>query len=231
MPSPYIAWPTVDDAEARLARAGVALRVPQGDPSLQATVDAVVDEIGHKTQRQFLAGPAGETRIYDGTGTAELEVDEMVALAGVSIIGLDFLPAYGLPDALLISGQGRPQTRIAVSRGSLPALTPLALYPGFFWVFPAGRQNVAVTGTFGFAAAIPPALWDAACGEIALRLAEEAVFTQGGRVSELRGGDEAKKFALDGPEATGWHRRFAQALRDWRRPDGRRLRNLRPQML
>jgi len=229
MPNNYTIWPTITDVQYRLTAAGVTLRLPPGNRT-DAVTQAVLAEVTRRTQRQFVPGPQGETRYYDGTGTPEQEADEMTLLSSVSVIGLDTAAGFLLDDAALTYEQGRPQTRITVARGSVTALAGMAALP-YRWLFPAGRQNIAVTGQFGYAPTIPADLWDGACGEMALRLTREAIFTPAGRLNFDKAGDEEKRFALSPAEATGWHSLFEQMVRLYTRPQGRRLRNLRNRMV
>lgn len=226
----YTAWPGAADVQDRLTAANVTLRVT-ATPRTQAAMSAVIAEISNRTQRQFVASVLPETRIYDGTGTAEMEVDEMVRLDAIAVVGLPSSAGYPLAGARLTVEQGRPQTRLTVARGSVAAYGPAGVFAPTLSLFPAGRQNIAVTGLFGYGAAIPADLWEAACGEMALRLAQEALFTPDGRVSLDRAGDEERRYKLDDATATGWHDLYSAALTSYKRPQGRRLRNARNRMI
>ena len=225
----YTTWPGLADVQDRLTSASVTLRATV-TPRMQAAMNAVISEIGNRTQRQFVASAAAETRLYDGSGSAEQEVDEMVRLDAVAVIGIQAQPGYPLSGVQLTSEQGKPQTRLTVSRGSVAAYGPAGVYPAVSYYFPAGRQNVSVTGLFGYGATIPADLWEAACGEMAVRLAAEALFTPAGRLNFSKAGDEEERWKLDDATATGWHDLYTAALSNYKRPSGRRLRNLRPRM-
>lgn len=229
MPIDYTAWPALTDVQARLTAAAITLRTPADESRQQAAIDAVIGEVLRRTQRQWRPGPAGETRYYDGSGSPEQEVDEMISLAGVSIVAYDQSPVYELTDALLTFEQGKPSTRITVSRGTITTYAGGSLLP-YAWHFPAGRQNVCVTGQFGFAPAIPADLWEAVCGEMATRLAREATFFQSGQVNFNKAGDEEQRFAIKSVD-TVWHGAFEKMVALYKRRMGRRLRNLRPPML
>ena len=215
----------------RLAVAGMTLRRPLFTDRLTPMIAAVIAEVAQRTQRQFVPGDSAEIRYYNGTGSAEQEVDEMVSLTSVGVIGLSLLPVYTLNDASLVFEQGRPRTRIVVAHGSVPAMTSEGVFLPYPWYFPAGRQNIAVTGTFGYGPTIPADLWEAACGEMASRLAGEIIFTPAGRLAEWAQAGVSEKYSLLPHTAIGWHEVFEAKMTLYKRPSGRRLRNLRSKMM
>jgi len=229
----YTAWPTVADMDTRLADAGITLRASVTSDRKQELLAAVVAEVGHRTGRQFLPDASDTTRVYDGSGTAELEVDEMVSLTSVAVIGLQSDPGYSLSDVTLVDEPGQPRNRLVTGRGSLPALARSGAAWPVRHSFPAGRQNIRVTGKFGYAAAIPADLWSAVADEAAARLAAEALFRPSGQVQEWREADVMKRFRLvDAGDGTRWTPRFREALCRYRRPAlGRRLRRVRSPMI
>lgn len=225
----YAAWPIENDVLGRLASAGIVVRTTA---AAQEILDAVAAEVSRRTLRQFLPDGSDTSRVYDGTGTAEIEVDEMVSLTQVAVIGYEAAPGYILANTFLVGEQNKPQTRIVCARGSLPALVAEGFIAPFPYIFPLGRQNVEVTGKFGYADLIPADLWECVCGEMAYRMALEAIFKPGGRVTLDQRGDVKKQYALAEPAFMGWHDRFEWAMswRGYKRPAGRRLRNLRSRM-
>lgn len=226
----YTTWPGAPDVQARLAAAGLTLRDTTGS-RIAAAIDEVTAEVSRRTLRQFVADAADETRTYNGSGTPELEVDEIVSLTGVTVVAFQATPNYTLDDATLVYEQGKPCTRIIVGRGSNPAFSTDAFLLPYPFLFPAGRQNIQVTGKFGFAATIPADLWHAVCGEIAWRLTAETIFDPAGRVSMWREGDEETRYQLADADSTKWHAIYEAAIGRYKRPSGRRLRNLRPRMV
>ena len=223
---PYTTWPTADDVLTRLAAAGVTLRAEDPAERIDQVAAAVTGEVLHSTRRQFVPDSEDTTRVFDGNGTAEI-----VTLTAVTVIGYQANPGYDLADVSLIEESTKPKTRLILARGSVPAWqTQAVLYPQFCF-FPAGRQNIRVTGRWGYGAVIPADLWEAVCGEVAARVTAETLFTPAGRLQEEQYGDERRKYALTDGEATGWHNAFAGALARYKRPQGRRLRRLRGEML
>lgn len=225
----YTTWCGAADVQARLSAAGVTLRDTTGS-RISAAIDEVTAEVARRTLRQFVADTVDQTRTYDGTGTAEIEVDEIVSLTGVQVSGLQMMPTYTLDGVTIVQEQNRPQTRLVVAQGSVPAFTTEGVFAPYPLIFPAGRQNIGVTGRFGFTAQIPPDLWHAACGEMAYRLCSEAVFDPAGRTVLWREGDEETRLQLAESDATKWHDIYLKAVAKYKRPSGRRLRNMRPRM-
>lgn len=227
-------WPTFADIQNRLnASAGTAGIWQLANPTTAAiTLDAVIDEAEQRTKRQWIADDEDTTRVYDGTGTAELEVDEMVSLTGCSAIGFQENPGFPLADVTLAQGEiGKPRTRIVMSRGGIPAWGPAGVLSPVHTIFPAGRQNIQVTGKFGYASIIPADLWDAVCGEAAIRLVRQGLFTPNGRVIEEKFGDESRKYSLTDAESLGWHAQFEETITRRKRSQGKRLRRLRGGMI
>jgi hypothetical protein len=113
---------------------------------------------------------------------------------------------------------------VTVGRGSLPAYATAAVLTPVYYLVPTGRQNVQVTGKWGYGPTIPIDLWEAVCGEVALRLTREALFTINGRVTDEQFGDQRRKLEIPQAEATGWHKAYQTALIDYKRPAGAALR-------
>ena len=225
--SNYVAWPALADVQAFLVRAGISLRYNVCQPIL----DGVIREVERRTLRQFICDTVDTTRIYDGSGSAEQEVDEIVSLTGVVVVGYQTAPGYTLANVMVVNELHKPQTRLVCARGSLPALVGEGYIAPYPTQFPMGRQNIQVTGRFGYGPVVPEDLWTAVCAEMAYRLAREAIFQPGGRVAEDFRGDVKKKYTLTEPVVLGWHDDFERCMTDpkrgYRRPSGRRLRNMR----
>lgn len=226
--STYAQWPTIDDVQNFLLRADITLR----SNLAQSVLDAVIYDVGRRTLRQFVADTHDTQRTYAGTGTAEQEVDEIVALTSVTVVGYQSAPGYTLGSVQVFQEQNKPQTRLITARGSLPGLVGEGYIAPYPTRFPTGRSNILVTGVFGYACSIPPDLWNAVAGEMAFRLASEAMFSPQGRVLEDDRGDVRKKFRAADPMMIGWHddynRKTGACIGGYARPSGRRLRNLYP---
>lgn len=231
--SPYSAWPSPADVGILLASAGIVMKLldPEYTQRLQDVLDAVTADIALSTHRQFIADTADTTRNYDGSGTAQMEADEMVSLTSVSVIGLPGASSYTLGGAFLVQEQMRPQTRIILARGSSPAWATDGGWLPEPLIFPNGRQNISVTGRFGYAATVPADLWQAAAAEAAYRAASEAIFDPAGRVSQWVEGEERESHALPESADTQWHSIFTRTVRQYRLRPGRRFRLIRTAMI
>ncbi|MDR3708744.1 MAG: hypothetical protein P4L33_10610 [Capsulimonadaceae bacterium] len=235
MAADYTNWPVVGDITAQLASVGVSLRLTNDAASarLQQISGDVTADVARRTCRQFVADPADTVRLFDGTGTAEIEIDEYVSFTSAQALGYQSYPGYPLANIVAVQEYGKPNTRLVRGQGSVPAYPTEAVLVPIPAIFPAGRQNIQVTATFGFAAAIPVDLWNAVCGEIARRAGNEALFNpDGGMVIEWQRGDGRERYAAGGLDALGWGAVYERKVKvDYKRPAGRRLRNLKPKMI
>lgn len=230
----YTQWPTSVDVQQMLDSAGVTLRITasEADARTGRLMAAVEQDIARRTMRQFVAdAPAGTSRYFDGTGTAELEIDEFVAFTSATVIGIATAPGYGLVNVIPITEAGRPQTRLIMGQGSVPAWTTEGVVVPYAAVFPLGRSNIEIVAQFGYGATIPANLWEACAAEVAHRLTQEVLFRPVGRIQEQQRADIRIQYKLSEAAATGWHQQFETACRQYRRATGRRLRNLTPRMI
>lgn len=232
----YTAWPIAADVTARLVSAGVTPRA-SGQAAVdraQSALDAVIAEVARVTRRQFVCDQAPVRRLFDGTGTAEEEIDELVEFVSAAALGYQSWPGFDLANIVAVHEQGLPCSRLIRGQGSVPAWpTEAALVP-IPAVFPAGRRNIAVTARWGYAETIPADLWDAVLCGATLRLAREATLSQdasGGIIAEWQEGDERTRYAPDGAKALGWADAFDCAVARYKRSTGRRARNLHARMV
>jgi hypothetical protein len=231
--SNYQRWPILSDVQAVLDSLGATLLVsgPELPERVQQITDQVTGQVARVTQRQFIPDTSATVRSYDGTGTAELEIDEFVSFTGAVAVGLQADPGFPLDNVLPVVEQNKPLTRLLRGVGSLPAFPVAAVYQPVPTIFPAGRQNIQVTATFGFGVSIPIDLWQAVCGEIARRLVAESLFGSSlGRV-ELKEGDISTTWATSSTSALDLAVQYKASVKLYTRPSGRRLRNLRPRMI
>ncbi len=241
MPAPT-AWPTTGDVATKLAALGITLRAGATSGYQSQVLNAVIDEVGRETRREFLK-TAGQARAFDGSGTPEIEVDEFVS---GSITLVRILGAIGSTQSLTLSNVEQvtdtllPCTRIKLYRGTVPWITQVLVDR-----FPQGRENIEVTADWGYGATIPYDIWDAVCGEAAFRLAQEAAIDPGydagagvhtgpfKRWAEGGEGGASEEYSTSGVEIVNgvwWTKAYARAIRNYRRPTGRHLRRLRSPM-
>lgn len=114
------------------------------------------------TGRQFV--PTTETRIFDGNGYPELPVDDIVP--GTPLTVTCYGAAY--PDVLLkYNGYNRGHNTLIRPQSSGAILG--ASY-GLSGIFALGIQNISVTTTWGFAAALPNDVSQAILDECTARI-------------------------------------------------------------
>jgi hypothetical protein len=101
---------------------------------LDSWIDAVSQYMDTHTGRKLVAETAPETRKYDGNGTEELLIDDAHTITAVTIDGVAVTP-YQYP-------ANKPRKNRLVSEDPL-------------WI--TGRQNVEVTGKFGYYASLADA--------------------------------------------------------------------------
>ncbi len=229
----YSQWPAQSDVSVILDSLGVAPQITGSELTerIRQITDQVTSEVARTTQRQFIADSSDSVRSYDGAGFAELEIDEFISFTSAVAVGLQADPGYPLDNISVVVEQNKPTTRLVRGVGSLPAFPVAAVYQPVPAIFPAGRQNIQVTATFGFAATIPEDLWQAVNCEIARRLAAETVFSLSGGRTELKEGDIATAWAPSGTSSIDFAVQYKATVKLYRRPSGRRLRNMRPRMI
>jgi hypothetical protein len=231
--SNYTNWPATDDIQIVLDSLGasLALSAPELDLRIQQVTDQVAGEVARCTLRQFVADIADTTRTYDGNGTAEIEIDEFVSFTSATAIGLQADPGFALDNVLPVVEQNKPMTRLQRGVGSLPAFPVAAVYQPVPTIFPAGRSNIQVVATFGFATTIPKDLWQAVCGEIARRLVSESVFAMSQGRTELKEGDIGTSWGQSSALSIEFAASYKATVKLYSRPSGRRLRNVRSRMI
>ena len=87
------------------------------------------------------------TKLYDGDGTRELLVDDLLTLTKIEILDRDGNVDYtidGSTEYYLYPANTTPKTSITIE----PTNADVS-------VFPKGKQNVRLTGTFGYSETVP----------------------------------------------------------------------------
>jgi hypothetical protein len=254
----YTNWPLEADVLNSLTGPGITLRGNSGYQTLRiAQITAeVLGDVNKQTTRQFIPDSVPITKFYDGTGTASIEVDEYVELDGVAAIGLNADPGYPLANVIPYFETGKPWRRIIRGQGGLPAFQVAAVYQPVPTIFPAGRQNIAVTARWGYGipvgnevanevtgddgsitismawSGMPVDVWGAVCNEIARKVGNEAIFdSNGGLVVSWSEGDEKTQYAAGGLNSLGWNKTYLKMIEDYRRRAGRKIRQLRVPMM
>jgi hypothetical protein len=220
----YTKWPIGGDVLSRLASAGITPRDVQRIPDI---VTAVAKKVTHQTRRQFIADTVASARLYDGSGTVEIEIDEFISLSSMQILGyVGVASAITVTSPVVCQDQDLPQTRVLLFSGTTP------IYAGIYidkW--PEGYRNIQATCVWGYAATIPADLWEAVAEQSAKLVAIESQSSARGVITELREGDVLQKFAVAGVDSPLWDKGLREAIKDYTRPLGRRLRRLRAPMI
>ena len=236
-------WPLLSDVDAALAALGITLRSGVTDAHRQGTLDGVIALFLRETGRQFIADTADTTRWYDGSGQTQLDVEDMISLSSVSVVPYPSGAGYQLAHCSLVFVQGETRSRLSLGTGFAPNYdydAALGLGQMQCSVFPAGRQNIAVTGKFGVAPEVPADVRLEIRDEVVSRLGSEALFNPGYNAQgdfhagRLKQGKDATMEATyefvsldDGTRVTA---RFAACLDRWRKRKGQSPRQLRPVM-
>lgn len=236
MASPdYFAWPLLRDVRQLMTSVNVTTRFEalsnDEDDYIQTVIDAVVEELEQETHRQFIPDVSDTSRVYDGNGTSQMDIDDMVSLTGVTILGVYSDPGYTITDVVLTEEYRHGRSRLVAGHGSIPALSAVGVYHPTQLCFPVGRQNIQVTGQFGYATSIPKDVWNAVAGECAHRIAQNTVFRPLGRVTNQKTVSESITYKVDLPVIAGWRERYRHILARYRRRSSPRLRELRGRMI
>jgi hypothetical protein len=184
-------WPTVAAVLARTAVLGDAVELSAAQSAEAADIlTEVITQFQSPaptgTGRRFT--PVTETRTFDGSGLPEMRVPEMVPGAPFTVFVYE-TPVTDVVQRADYRGLGvtvlaRPFS-CAGSGFFAPALgdfSPQAIDG----VFPAGKQNIIVSATWGYAAQVPADVAMAVAGEAAARVMIEVVGGSGGIPSVLR---------------------------------------------
>lgn len=180
MPDPFI---TVQDLVSYLGRGGTA------DPPMILATDAACDTCRTVAERQFNAGTS--TVVLDGSGTDALLLPELpVTAAGTVVVNGGTVTDY------VLNGNG------ILFRGTA------GCYPRPVW--PAGRQNVTVTYSHGYAEADLPGDVKMVALSIASRLVVQGV------ALEESVGPVRVKYAVAASDLTNGERRILGKYRQMR---------------
>jgi len=222
----YTAWPTPTQVYDVITSANVTPTLSSSSELVQPYIDSVVNYLTKKTHRQFLAGSAGEVRYFDGSGSGLQIIDEIVTLTAVEFLMYPQVAGINLVYYNVALTNGYPTTMLQIFQG--PANTNF----GYVTSFPPGRRNVKVTGTWGYASTIPPAVWMAVAKKAAGLILNTNTMDAQGQLKEWVDGD-AKQVYDDGTISVqaGWDKEFEEVIKTFRRPLSEHHRRSRPELL
>jgi hypothetical protein len=231
MPQNYTTWPTVQQVKDYLAASGIPIR-NNSDTHIQRTIAGVVSDLEVRTHRQFIADTVDSSRKFDGTGTGELVVDDMVSLTSVKILGYTGIAAWDVSTAVLLEENSFAKNKIIIASG-----VPYQFNYGVFSRFPEGRANIEVTGKFGFDIYIPDDVWLAVCARSATILAGQFITdSKTGRIlSSWIEGASSEKYT-DGSfkqigEVQGWIKQWTDTVRIYKKPFAERSKRVKRVMI
>lgn len=206
----YTAWPLASDVQELVASANVCPTLDWASDLVQVRLDAAVAELEQLTGRQFLA--AEGLRYFDGSGTGVLVVDEYVSISAVQFYLVPELAGVNLLDFMQVTRNRYANTRIQIYQG--PANIPL----GWYTRFPEGRSNVGVTATWGYAASIPPDVWQAVLAKAAAEIVDTNRVAARGALVSIRDDDVSVGYSEQLPSVmAGWRQQFASVCKRYRR--------------
>lgn len=110
---------------------------PEFDAQVDRWIESATEYVRNYTNREWVAG-AETTRLYDGSGTQKMMIDEFIDVTDVQV-GEDWNE-----NMVTIDYAVEPYNR--VNKNTIIYKTDY---------FPCGQQNVAVTAKFGFAEEVP----------------------------------------------------------------------------
>jgi hypothetical protein len=208
----YTAWPTATQVYALLTASNITPGLSQSSDVATAIINGAAKEMERCTGRQFVAGSAGESRFFDGSGTGMMVVDDYITITAVKFYWLPVTGILDINQAIGVTRKGFANDRIQIIQGP----------PNFAWQyitqFPLGRSNIEVVGTWGYGATIPYDVWEAVLYSTADRIANLNRLSAQGNVIEVKDDDVTLKY--DGRtvgESAGWTNRIRDVAKNYKR--------------
>lgn len=205
----FTGWPIPADVDKMLLSANITPGAGVTTEIKQLAIDGAVSEFVNSTGREFKPTAAGTVRYYDGSGTGEMIVDDLIAATDISFFALPSSPVQ-LVSWTIVENVPFSKNRIIIFQG--PVNTPV----GYYSKFPIGRRNIQITGTFG---TMPIAVWEAVLVKAAGKIANRARMTPQGLLTDFKDLDQDFKWS-DQMQSTvsGWDEQFNQIKADFKRP-------------
>ena len=218
-------WPTNVAVDAKLQTVAPGAWTPAIYDDITAARLSVIAEfqspVPAGTGRSFT--PVTETRYFDGNGYPELIVPDIVPGSALSITSF----GISLSNVLLKTNfEGLGYNILSRQTGASFSLADLQ-----YGVFLTGHQNIAVTTTWGYAAAVPVNIADAVACEVARRILTQTVAGVSGVGSTVKTEDTmtatgAGEIALRTSILIEWGERYQATKTAYTVSQGRKLRSL-----
>jgi hypothetical protein len=204
----YTAWPDASAVIEMLAAANITLPGTVTGDVIQLHIDSAAASMQQETHRQFVPGTAGETRYFDGSGNAMMEIDEFITITAVEFLWFPLVAGVNLANFSVISKKTFPNTKIYIYQGAANATY------AYIHTFPKGRNNIKITGTWGYAATIPQDVWKAVAAKAAGELATLNAMTAQGRLVSWTDLDVSENYGTEHcEEAAGWTKQYNKAVK------------------
>lgn len=205
---PQLAYPVGSDVQALLTSHGFTVSTALAAQLNQAAASAQTS-LERRTRRVFL--PVTAARAFDPPTNPQGELDLKADLASVTTV------VYA--GTALVSGAAGGY--VAESHTNLPPYTRLRFLRR--WYAPlthADRQQLVVTGTWGYAAeGIPDDVWEAMRQQAALTVFPQLVFANTGGLTGYTRAGVTENFGANplGALQTGWKAIVEQVITDYTR--------------
>lgn len=209
----YTAWPTAANVFDVLTASNIDPTVDVGSDLVSAWIAAAAQEMVKRASRQFVAGSAGEIRYFDGSGDGMQTVDEFVDVTAVEFLMYPQVAGVQVTYWYEKLTNGYPNTVLQIVQG------PSNTNYGYITMFPKGRSNIKVTGTWGYGSSIPVDVWTAVQEYAAAKIAASNSLSAQGKLAKWVDGDVSEDYGGDMPgEVAGWIKNFRETARRYRRP-------------
>lgn len=150
----HTVWPTHSDITAKLATVGITLGASYGTAAIQQVLDSTIETVERVTKRSFVLETA--TRVFDGSDTGILEIDEYTAINTVWLVSYLGAPSPNvvMDGVVEVQQNKEPKTFIQIFQGSIPGYLR-----HYINKFPSGRSNIEINADWGYDVTIPNDLW------------------------------------------------------------------------
>ena len=210
----YALWPTGDDVVAFLNSTNIAINISADSVLMDMRLNAVQTHIEYVTKRQFLKGSAGEERLFDGSGTSAMQLDDYIDVTKVELVNSVPTSSTEITDFVEPERKHYAKTRIYLFQG----------VPGLFHChrftsrFPEGYRNVRITAQWGYDTTIPEDVWYAALLLTASDIADSQSVSSFGKPLNWKEDDVSETYYQKSPgEAAGWRDTAEKTLKSYRR--------------
>ena len=152
---------------------------------IEEWIGAAEDYIDNYTKTEFEEEVGVSSKIYDGDGSRELLIDDLITFTKVEILDEDGNIDYTIDSSdeyYLYPANETPKTRIKIN----PYNAPISWFPG-------GSQNIKVYGAFGYSSSVPEAIRLAATKLVA-EIIQDSNFSVGKEIKSEKLGEYSMSY-------------------------------------